>query len=251
MLLAIDIGNTNITFGIFKGNRLLKRFDIPTQGYSLNKLKKFLGNLDLGDAIICSVVPAATQIVQRDLKKISGSRVYILGKDTKVPLKNRYRNPNQVGLDRLVNAYVAVKLYPAPLIVVDFGTAVTFDVISKKKEYLGGMILPGLEISLAALFDKTALLPRIKLERPKELIGRDTKNSMLSGVVHGFAALTDDLAERIKEKIGKHALVIGTGGNIKLIRKYCRQFDKIDRDLTLKGLNLIYRNLLDSAAEIS
>jgi type III pantothenate kinase len=124
--------------------------------------------------------------------------------------------------------------------VVDFGTAITFDVISKHKEYLGGMILPGLEISLAVLAERTALLPKIKLNKPKEFIGRDTRNSMLSGIVYGFAALTDNLAKRIKNRIGQSAKVIATGGNIHLIGKYCKKIDKIDRDLTLKGLNLIY-----------
>lgn len=138
-------------------------------------------------------------------------------------------------------------LYCAPLIVVDFGTAVTFDVVSDKKEYLGGMILPGLGISLDSLAERTALLPKIKLAAPREIIGRDTKNSMLSGIVYGFAALTDDLVVRIKKKIGRSALVIGTGGNIGLIGKYCKQIDKIDKDLTLKGLNIIYNNL-DSVA---
>jgi len=248
MILAIDIGNTNISFGIFKGNRSTKRFNILTQYYNLRKLKQNLGRVDIDDAIICSVVPYATKVLAKDLKIYLRKRPYIIGKDIKVPIKNLYRKPKQVGQDRLVNAYAGVLLYGAPLITVDFGTAITFDVISKKKEYLGGMILPGLAISLDALAKRTALLPKIKLETPQEFIGRDTRNSMLSGIVYGFAALTDDLVSRIKNKIGKKAKVIGTGGNINLIGKYCKQFDKIDRDLTLKGLNLIYRNFLDSAA---
>jgi type III pantothenate kinase len=130
-------------------------------------------------------------------------------------------------------------LYGAPLIVVDFGTAVTFDVVSKNKEYLGGFILPGLEISLDALAQRTALLPYVKLSKPKEFIGGDTKSSMLGGIVYGFAALTDDLVNRIKKKIGEQAKVIGTGGNINLIGTYCRRFDKIDEGLTLKGLRLL------------
>jgi type III pantothenate kinase len=157
-----------------------------------------------------------------------------------VPIKNLYRKPYQVGQDRLVNAYAGLKLYGAPLIVVDFGTAVTFDVVSRNNEYLGGMILPGLGISLDVLADRAALLPNIKLDKPKEFIGRDTKNSMLSGIVYGFAALTDYLAARIKNKIGKNAKVIGTGGDIGLASKYCEGINKIDKDLIQKGLNLIY-----------
>ena len=123
---------------------------------------------------------------------------------------------------------------------IDFGTAVTFDVITKNKEYLGGLILPGLEISLDALTERAALLPKIILNKPQEFIGRDTKSSILSGIVYGFAALTDDLNGRIKERIGQRAKVIGTGGSVHLIKRYSKSIDKIDKDLTLKGLNLCY-----------
>ena len=158
-----------------------------------------------------------------------------------MPIKNLYRNPKQVGQDRLVNAYAAVKLYGAPLIVVDFGTAVTFDIISKNKAYLGGMILPGMRISLDILAERAALLPKIKLNRPKEFIGRDTKSSMTSGIVYGLAALTDALAVKIKQRIGRNALVIGTGGNIGLIFRYCKAIDKVRGDLTIQGLSMLYR----------
>ena len=201
-----------------------------------------MGKVNIDNAIICSVVPKAMGVLNKDIKKLTNRNPYIIGKNISVPIKNLYRKPQQVGQDRLVNAYAGVMLYGAPLIVVDFGTAITFDVISRNKEYLGGMILPGLSISLDALSKETALLPKIKLAKPKQFIGRDTKNSMLSGIVYGFAALTDDLVKKIKDKIGNNALSVGTGGNIKLIGKYCRVIDKIDIDLTLKGLNLIYRN---------
>ncbi len=243
MLLAIDIGNTNITCGVFKGNKIIKRFYIPTKDYNLKRLRGSLDNFIFEDSIICSVVPNATKIISKGLKKLLGRRAYIVGGDIVVPIKNLYRKPRQVGQDRLVNTYAAVMLYGAPLIVVDFGTAITFDVVSKNKAYLGGMILPGLGISLDVLAERTALLPKIKLEKPKEFIGRDTKNSMLSGIVYGFATLTDELTKKIKYKIDKNIKVIGTGGNINLIGRYCKQLDKIDRNLTLKGLNLIYNTI--------
>lgn len=239
-LLTVDIGNTNIDFGVFRDTKIIKRFNIPTKVYRLKSFKKKLGRVALTDAIVCSVVPATSRILERDLKKLLGKQPYIIGKQIKVPLKNLYRKPQQVGQDRLVNAYAGVMLYGAPLIAVDFGTAVTFDVVSKDKEYLGGMILPGLEISLDVLNERTALLPKIKLEKPQEFIGRDTRNSMLSGIVYGFAALADNLVMRLRNNIGKQALVIGTGGNINLIGRYCKQMDRQDEDLTLKGLNLIY-----------
>lgn len=240
MLLAIDIGNTNITFGIFKNSKLIKKFDIPSKDYALSKLKGKLGAAKPSNSVICSVVPALTKTIKQDLAGALGRRPHIIGKDIKVPIKNLYRKPAQVGQDRLVNAFAGVKIYGAPLVIVDFGTAITFDVISKNKEYMGGMILPGLNISLEALNQRTALLPKIKLARPKEFIGRDTKNSMLSGIIYGFAALTDDLVMRIKDKIGRDAKVIGTGGNINLMGKFCRKINKIDPDLTLKGLTVLY-----------
>jgi type III pantothenate kinase len=246
VLLAIDIGNTNICFGIFKSKKLIKRLSIPTKKYAIRNLRNSLGKIAIDDSIICSVVPQVSHILKRDLKEMFGKRPYILSEDVKAPIKNLYRRPKQVGQDRLVNAYAGILLFGSPLIIVDFGTAITLDAVSKKGEYLGGLIVPGLGISLEALAEGAALLPKIRLEKPKEFIGRDTGNSMLSGIVYGFAALTDELAERIKQKIGRSARVVGTGGNIHFIREYCRNIDKVEGDLTLKGLNLVY---LKSCAE--
>lgn len=242
MLLAIDIGNTNINFGIFRSGRIIKRFFIPTKGYNPRSIKNKLDKADINDVIVCSVVPAATQKLKTALNRLLKKRPIIIGKDIKVPLKNLYRKPREVGQDRLVNAFAGITLYGAPLIAVDFGTAVTFDIVSADKAYLGGMILPGLKVSLDCLAKRTALLPQIRLKKPGEFIGRDTKSSMLSGIVYGFASLTDALVARIKDKTGPRAKVIGTGGDIGLIGRYCKQLDKIDRDLTLKGLNLIYNH---------
>jgi type III pantothenate kinase len=240
MLLAIDIGNTNINFGIFKGQRLVKKFLIPTKDYSIRRLKGKLGEYHVSDSIIASVVPETCKILEKDLKSLFTCNPYVLGKNIVVPIINLYREPGKVGQDRLVNAYAGIMLYGAPLILIDFGTAITIDVVSRKNEYLGGLIIPGLGISLAALASHTALLPRIKLSDPRELIGNDTKNSILSGIVYGFSALADNLTARIKDKIGKLAKVIATGGDIGLIAKYSKCIDKIDKDLTLKGLNMIF-----------
>ena len=185
-------------------------------------------------------MPSVTKILAKDIERLLGQPPYIIGKDIVVPINNLYRKPRQVGQDRLVNAYAGIMLYGAPLIVVDFGTAVTFDLVSKDKAYLGGMILPGMEISLDALAERTALLPKIKLTRPEEFIGRDTKNSMLSGIIYGFSSLADSLIKKLKQKLGKNAQVIATGGNISLISNYCRKINKINRDLTLQGLCLLF-----------
>jgi len=243
MLLAIDIGNTNTTFGVFKGRKIIKRFNIPTHNFNSKTLKRNLGLLYLDDAVICSVVPKVTLGLVKALKKFLSKPPRIIGKEIAVPIKNLYRKPRQVGQDRLVNAYAAITLYSVPSVIVDFGTAITIDVVSKNEEYLGGLILPGLRISLETLHQKTALLPKIKLNEPKEFIARDTSNSMLSGIVHGFACMTDELVRKLKVRMGWNTVVIGTGGDIDLIGKFCTQLDKIDRDLTLEGLNLVYKQM--------
>lgn len=241
MLLAIDIGNTNISFGIFQGARLKKQFDIPLKAYSKSKLLKKLGaRPKISDSAICSVVPKLTRILRHDLNILTGKQPYIIGKNLIVPIKNLYRKPSQLGQDRLVNAYAADKLYKAPLIVIDSGTTVTLDVVGKNQAYLGGLIIPGTEIVFQALKEKTALLPLIKFREPQKLIGRSTKESILSGVIFGMACSVKELVNRIKQACGKNTKIIGTGGNIGLIKKYSGLNLKINTDLTLKGINFIY-----------
>lgn len=237
-LLTVDIGNTNISFGLFVGVKIIKQFDMPTREYNRNKLKQRLKTTKIDSAIICSVVPKVTKMLCKDLRKISRF-VTVVGSDLKVPINNLYQKPKQVGQDRLVNAFAAVSLHGKPAIIIDFGTAVTFDVVSDKGDYLGGLIMPGIKLSLDALAEKTALLPRIKLEQPNGLIGRNTKQSILSGVVHGLSAATDDLVLRIKKIYSKKTIVIATGGNAELISKHSKSFRLIDKNLTLKGLYLL------------
>ena len=241
VFVAIDAGNTNIAFGFFRGGRIVRKAALPADAYSFPRMKKIFSNTPTYDVIIASVVPSLTRILARDCQRISGKRPYVLGKDVRVPIKNHYRQPSSLGRDRLVGAWAGLKMFGSPLIVIDFGTAITVDIVSKSKEYLGGMILPGMRIALAALHENTALLPRIALNKPAEFIGRDTRSSMLSGVVHGFAALTEGLVKKIKARIGEGALVIGTGGDIALMNKYCAAFDATDADLILKGLFLLYK----------
>ncbi|MBM3249547.1 MAG: type III pantothenate kinase [Candidatus Omnitrophica bacterium] len=241
MLLAFDIGNTNISMGVFKGRRLIARKSVPTKVPSYGRiLKPLFSKFKIEDVVICSVVPDATKKLKKALEAVFPGRPLIIGKDIRVPIKNLYRKPSQVGQDRLVNAYAASLLFGAPLVVVDFGTAVTFDVISKNKEYLGGMILPGPGISLEALAERTALLPRIKLARPREFIGRDTKNSILSGIIIGMSLLSDSLILKLRKRFGSRLKAAGTGGDISIIGRYSREIKFIDHDLTLKGLQVIF-----------
>lgn len=241
MLLAIDVGNTNISLGVFEKKRLLRRYSIPTGRRTYrSKLLPILRSYPIENAIISSVVPYATAILKNELSRQLRKKPLVLGLNIKVPIINRYRMKRQVGQDRLVNAYAACEFYGFPAVVVDFGTAVTFDVVSYRGEYLGGMILPGLRMSLAALAEKTALLPNIKLKRPREFIGRDTAESILSGIVHGFAAMTGDMIRGIRRVIGSDAIAVFTGGDSVLLRQYIKGKKYLDADLTIKGLNLIY-----------
>lgn len=236
MLLTADIGNTSTAFGIFKGRRLIRAWKASTGDVISGKPFKLPD--DIGRAIISSVVPKATPVVNRAISRKYGIRPLILGVNIKAPIKNLYKKPRQVGQDRLVDAVAVKELYGYPAIVVDFGTAITFDVISKRGEYLGGLIFPGIETSLNALSKKAALLPKITVTPPRGLIGRDTADSMRSGVFHGIGALCDGIISRLEKKLGPMT-VIATGGHAKVISGFSRSIRYIDPHLTLKGLRII------------
>ena len=253
-LLAIDIGNTNITAGIFNGAKLLGKAKIPTHTYSsyarrIEALIKVSRNSMVGygynkmddiEIIVSSVVPLALARLMVELRRMSGTiKITIVGRDLKVPVKNMYRIKNEVGQDRLVNAFAVKVLYGTPAVIVDFGTAITFDIISKRGGYLGGLIIPGIELSLSGLYRNTALLPKVKLKSASSIIGRDTVSSMRGGILFGFGAMCDGLVTRYKKILGKSIKVIATGGNSKLMKRYAKSIQHVDEDLTLKGLQLI------------
>ena len=242
MLLAIDIGNTSIHNGIFKGRTLKKTFRIPA--YAKNLRSRYLRKLrpcmkEVRDVIIVSVVPIALRQVEKIIKKMFGGRVLVVGRDVDSGVKNLYKKPRQVGQDRLVNARAAYEVYGGEAIVVDFGTAITIDVINKDKEYLGGVIAPGVEISLNALSERAYLLPKVEIKKPTGILGKETEESIVSGTVYGFSCLCDGIVQRLKKKYCRHGKVIATGGLSHLIGPYCKTVDKIDPELTLKGLKLI------------
>ncbi len=248
MLLAIDIGNSNITFGLFKRKKLLKKLNLSTSDVGetkrlTRKLKKTFSHYSIEKILICSVVPGVERQLAGMLRRLFKRKPLVLGKDIKVPIKNLYKKPRQVGQDRLVNAYAGCRLYKAPLIIIDFGTAVTFDVVSKRGAYLGGIIVPGIELALGALAEKAALLPKIKLKKAPYIIGRSTAESMRSGIFNGYGAMCDGLVTRLRKKFGLKFNVVATGGNARLISKYSSSMKKLDDNLILKGLNLISRDL--------
>jgi len=244
-ILTIDIGNTNTTFGLVRGGRVLGCLSLPTRSLSdavvgraaLKLVRRHLASKGLLTAVCaCSVVASVSRRVRRGCRKALDVPVYFTGKDIHVPIKNLYRKPRQVGQDRLVGAYAARKFYGAGLIVVDFGTAITFDVVTAKGAYLGGLIVPGFKVMQEALKTKTAMLPYVELAHPVELVGRDTQNSIRAGLVYGVAGLCDGILGRLLSGARKKFTVVATGGDAQLVRPHSRFLNRIDETLIHKGL---------------
>lgn len=254
MLLTIDIGNTNMEFGVFDGERLIANFRLVTKRNITSDevglmLLQFLNvhKIDcaaIEDAVIASVVPQVMYSVTNAIKKYIGKNALIVGENLKIDVENRYKNKNEVGCDRLVNAFAAYRLYGGNknLIVVDFGTATTFDVVDLNGAYLGGLIFPGIKISMEALFTNASKLPRVELNRPKSVIGRDTVSSMQSGAMYGYVGAVENIVDSVNSEIGEKCRVIATGGLSGLINEETDCFDLVDKTLTLKGMRLIYKH---------
>ena len=243
-LLAIDVGNTSVHFAHYVRGRWKKEFRIATQDIEKKAsgvLKRKFGNQKSLDAVIGSVVPKTGRHLKRTIERALGARVFMIGPNYPVPIVNKYKKPSQVGVDRLLSALAAHKKHKKALIVIDFGTAITFDVVSKKGEYLGGVIAPGIEISLEALFQKTALLPKIRLSHPHNYIGKDTVESIRVGCSVGIGGLCDRIVEAIEKRHHFKATVIATGGYAHFMSRYCRRMSSIDPRLISAGILLTYK----------
>ncbi len=247
-MLAIDVGNTTTSFGLFHSSgKLVSHFSIATQSSKTTDeialdLKALASSYKLplrrvSPIILCSVVPRMSSLLLQAMTALNTSPVRVVGQDLHVPLKNRYAYPEQVGQDRLVGAYAAWRAYRSDCIIADFGTAITIDVVTKSGDYLGGVIAPGLEISLEALATRTALLPKIELGEPPELLGRDTANSIRSGLLYGCAALCDGLVAQLRNRYVPAAKVIATGGASPLITRHTTTIDDVRPYLVLEGLH--------------
>ncbi len=241
-VLAIDVGNTSIAFGLFKEKKLIYRHRCLTHAFKPASLKPFARYQNqIEESIICSVVPKVNAPLESALKKTSNSRVVLLGRDRRVPIPNKTAKPKQVGMDRLVNAWAAWQRFKRACIVVDFGTATTFDIVNGKGEYIGGVIAPGVELTLNALAEKTALLPKIKLQHVQSVVGRDTISSIRSGCTYGLSAMCDGVIARIDYQTGERHAIIGTGGYAHFMSRYGSAIKKIDDDLTLCAIKQIDR----------
>lgn len=252
MLLAIDIGNSNIVAGIFEGPRLQSHWRVATDSSKTSDDYGvlFLGLLEtaglptaqVGGIILSSVVPSLTPVFETVSEVHFHRRPLVISCDSPTGLRLRYRNPQEIGSDRLVNAAAAYARYRTTLIIVDFGTATTFCAVTASGEYLGGAIAPGLDVSAEALASRTAKLPKVELKRPKTVIGVDTETSIQSGLIFGYAGLVDEMVLRIEGELGQKAKVLATGGLAALIAPESRTIQEVRPFLTLEGLELIYRH---------
>lgn len=250
MVLAVDIGNSNIVIGCFEGEeiRFIERLSTDRDSTELEYILLIKTVLELNGValdcfeggIISSVVPSVTSTVRDAMARLTGSPVMVVGPGIKTGLKIALDDPAQLGSDRVADAVAAVNEYPCPLIMVDMGTATTISVVDRDKNFLGGMIMPGLAVSLDSLTSRTSQLPRISLDPTKKVIGTNTIDCMKSGVLNGAASAIDGVVERIEEELGESCTVISTGGLAKTVIPLCRREIIIDDRLLLKGLMIIY-----------
>lgn len=251
MILAIDIGNTNIVIGCFKDEQLLfhERFGTNQNATSLEYAATFkeafeLHHVRISDihgGIISSVVPSITNTVKTAIEKYTGARILVVGPGVRTGIKLAVDNPAQLGSDLVVGAVAGLHDYPVPQILIDMGTATTLSVIDRTGAFIGKMILPGVAISLDALVSRTAQLPKISLDPPKKLIGSNTVDSIKSGILYGSAGSIDGLIDRIEEELGEPCTVVATGGLSVVIAPLCRHPMYLEENLLLRGLLLIYQ----------
>lgn len=250
MLLVIDVGNTNTVLGLFDGAELVHDWRIRTVVdhtvdeygmliYNLYKTSR-ISSRKIRDIIISCVVPPMLNILEPLCRKYFSLKPLIVGPGVKTGMPIFYDNPKEVGADRIVNAVAGYEKYKQDLIIVDFGTATTFDYVSARGEYMGGCIAPGIMISSEALFERAAKLPRVELNKPRSIVAKDTVSSMQAGIMYGYAGLVDGICDRIKAEVKSNPLVVATGGLAKIVAPETKNIDVVDDMLTLEGLRIIY-----------
>jgi type III pantothenate kinase len=245
-LLLFDIGNTHTHVGLATEARVLKQINIPTRewfgGNAAALVQKFVGAKKIDGAALCSVVPRATPRVRQAIRKLWNLDALELSAQTTRGVGIDYPKPKTIGADRLANSVAAFKRFGAPVVVVDFGTAVTFDVVNARGNYTGGIIAPGLAAMTDYLHEKTALLPRIRIAEPKNVVGKSTEQAMLAGAVYGYRGLVRELIGELKRELkAKRLPVVATGGYAKLIAAGLPEISAVEPNLTLEGLRLVWQ----------
>ncbi|MCX6009954.1 MAG: type III pantothenate kinase [Chloroflexi bacterium] len=250
MLLTVDVGNTNINIGVFDGSKLKGTWKVATGVHRMpDEYASLLLNLfdrqdidasQITDAILCSVVPPLVGVFEEVCRRYLKVLPLVVESGVKTGVRICLDNPREVGADRVVNAVAAHQLYGGSVIVIDLGTATTFDAVSEDGDYLGGAIAPGIAIATEALFTRTAALPRVELTHPKRAVGRSTVAAMQSGIVFGYAGLIEGIVARIQQEMGGKAKVVATGGYAELLARETPVIEVVNPDLTLVGLRLIY-----------
>lgn len=250
MLLALNVGNSNITLGAYADEGLLARWRMATErATTADEYAALLSSLlaqkgwsfaDFADAILCSVVPPLTATFEELIVAQLDRRPMIVSHRLRTGLRLLYEQPQQLGADRLADAVAGRHLYGTPVIVIDFGTATTFNVVSAQDEFLGGVIVPGIGISVDALFEHAAALPRIELILPERAVGTNTIQSMQSGVLYGYIGLVEGLIRRLRRELGVEARVVATGGFARQVAPHVPAIELVNPDLTLEGLRILY-----------
>ncbi|MFX3619029.1 MAG: type III pantothenate kinase [Sporolactobacillus sp.] len=251
MIFVCDVGNTNIVIGAYAGDKLFEHWRISTDrertedeyAMLLHELLAYRGLSfdDFSGAVISTVVPSLLFALERMCQKYFHITPLIVGPGVKTGLNLKYDNPKEIGADLIVNAVAAVHDYPAPIIVIDFGTATTYSYIDEHADYIGGAIAPGINISTEALYEKASKLPRIEIAKPPHIVGHNTIHAMQSGVLFGYVGQVEGIVSRMKREAKKRPVVVATGGLCTLISHETSSIDHVDKLLTLKGLYLIYQ----------
>lgn len=254
MILLVDVGNTNIVLGVNKEDKYIASWRISTDAnktsdeYGIQVMQLFIQNnlnpKDIKGIIISSVVPNIMHSLENMIRKCFSIEPIIVGPGIKTGMNIKYDNPKEVGADRIVNAVAAYETYKKPIIIIDFGTATTFCAITGTGNYLGGCIVPGVRIASDALFERAAKLPRVELEVPKNIICKNTITSMQAGILYGYIGQVEYIVNKMKAEMkvagAENPMVIATGGLAKLIAKETKLIDKVEGDLTLEGLKILY-----------